>query len=123
MLRQVSLILLIAAVISQSCPGIDDPKPAASLPSHERILRLPEAHLRHLPNGMQAVVIRNHGRLTVMQVRVIASSLNDSSGQTGLAEATAQLLVTDDLRQGLEDHGATIEVSTPYGSYNTVFTV
>src|SRR5689334_19258641 len=69
-------------------------------PDQNGVLRLPEARLRRLPNGLRAIVAHSPGSLrTVLELRVTASSINDGTGQTGVAEATAQLLITDKLRQ------------------------
>ncbi|MBZ5489582.1 MAG: insulinase family protein [Acidobacteriia bacterium] len=61
----------------------------------------------------------------ILHVRVLASSVNDSPGLPGVAEATAKLLVGDNdaLKQDLEDYGATLETSVSYGSYTTEFSV
>jgi zinc protease len=88
------------------------------------VLRLPKAQVRRLPNGLQAIVARNRGSLrTVLELRVSAGSIHGGAGPTGVSEATAELLITDELRERLQDYGASIEVAASYGSFNTVFSL
>jgi len=87
---------------------------------------LPPGHLQKLHNGSSIITVQSTGtERYVLKIRVLASSVNDFAGRSGVAEATANLLAggRDGVQKQLENYGASLEISAPYGSYATEFSV
>ena len=129
MLRKIFSVLLCAFSLPlfawQTPSRIEKNGPSEDLAEMTRF-HFPPSRLRKLRNGVSIVTMQSAGMSRfVLDVRVLASSVNDSPGLPGVAEATAKLLIGDNdvLKQDLEDHGATLETSIPYGSYATEFSV
>jgi zinc protease len=111
--------------------GMQSPKKNKKTRPSENLAKMarfhfPPSHLRRLRNGSSIITMQSTGMSRfILHVRLLASSVNDSPALPGVAEATAKLLIGDNdaLQKDLEDYGATLETSVPYGSYVTEFSV